>query len=309
MIKDLRRIINKIAIRVNPSDCRNKDVHLLLSDYLYKELKSEGINVKRNNVNLIVSFKNNTKLVIDCLDGNIYMDDKSIGKLRRFNMNRSGEAYDCAVQNAKRIINKIKGIQNEINNDNVIFKSALSIKDHRKMKKFASDIVSDRECAIVVVDDNNIIEGRTHAEAISNYLVSIGKPELEEKYCRPNNNDLNLSIEEINERIEYVSDNIKKYLRDAINIKENIKSLGFAHKMKDYTIQVESYNWNCDQRKISYELKEYYRDYDILNYDNLRKIADLRKTKKTICDLRRKKNVIADLRKSKIVITDLRKNK
>ena len=128
MLKDLRKIISKIAIKVNPSDCKNKDMHLLLSDYLYKELKSEGINVRRNNVNLIVSFKDNTKLVVDCLDGHLYINteesNKPIGKLRRFNIRRAGEAYDCAVQNARRIINKIKAIQNEINNDNVIFKSA-----------------------------------------------------------------------------------------------------------------------------------------------------------------------------------------
>lgn len=131
MIKDLRGKNVKIAIKTKPSDCKEEDLHLLLSNYLYKELKKESIDVKRNNVNLIVSLKNDTELIVDCLDGRIYMDDKSIGKLRRFNMKRSGEAYDCAVQNAKRLINKIKSLQNELNQDNVIFKTS-SIKKYIK---------------------------------------------------------------------------------------------------------------------------------------------------------------------------------
>lgn len=149
---DFRKIINKIAIKVRPSDCQNEDLHIRLSEYLYKELKLEGIQVNRNNVNLIVKLNHNNNMIIDCMDGKIYLKgenvDRNIGKLRRFSLKRSGEAYDCAVQNAKRLVNKIKSLQNELNQDNVKFKTAC-LKDTRKtsvkdLRKVA--------CSINIVD-------------------------------------------------------------------------------------------------------------------------------------------------------------
>lgn len=277
MLKDLRNIFSKIAIKVNPSDCRSKDVHLLLSDYLYKELKMEGIDVKRNNVNLIVSFKNNTNLVIDCLDGHLYMRgdnlNKQIGKLRRFNMNRSGEVYDCAVQNAQRIINKIKSIQQQINNDNVIFKKASLID-----KRTASDVdIYNRESAIVVINGIEVLEYETHAAAVSGYLKSIGCKPLNDTYYR-------FSIFELNK----VKQNPKAFYgkkdqetEDLINIAENIDSLAFAHLMDDYTIRLETDSlWNCNVNDIALILKETFPDYDILDDNNIKEkklaIKDLR---------------------------------
>lgn len=311
MIKDLRKLFLKVSIKVNPSDCRNKDVHLLLSDYLYKELKTEGIDVKRNNVNLIVSFKDNTRLIVDCLDGHIYIDNndshKPIGKLRRFNMKRSGEAYDCAVQNAKRIINKIKAIQNEINNDNVIFKTA-SLKDMRKK----ADLVKERECAIVVINSTDVVEAYTHSEAINNYLTKNKNEELNEKYYRITTYDLETPIENLEDRRKNLSDGAAEQIDDVITIKENIQSLAFAHKMRDYTIRLETDTlWECNANDIALTLKQNYQDYDILDDCSfkgrkLARIIDKRLKKTTIInDLRsNKKTIISDLRSTHKVLIE-----
>lgn len=158
---DFRKLINKLAIKVKPSECRSEDLHLRLSEYLYKELKMEGIKVSKNNVNLIVKLNKSNSMIIDCMDGKIYLKgnnvDKTIGNLRRFSLKRSGEAYDCAVQNAKRLINKIKSLQNELNQDNVKFKTA-SLKDMRKTS--VKDLRMARTDFRKVANSINIVDMR-----------------------------------------------------------------------------------------------------------------------------------------------------
>lgn len=138
MIKDLRKIVNKLAEKVRPIDYRRIGRHLLLSDILYKELRKEGLDIKRDNVNLIVRLKNNAKVIIDCLEGTIYTNENvHIGKLRKFSVDHSGEIYNCAIKNVKRIVDKINSIESEIKEDNVTFKQT-KIKDLRKSNKEAS---------------------------------------------------------------------------------------------------------------------------------------------------------------------------
>lgn len=158
---DFRKIINKLAIKVKPSECKSEDLHLRLSEYLYKELKTEGIKVNKNNVNLIVELNKHNSMIIDCMDGKIYLKgdniDKTIGKLRRFSLKRSGETYDCAVQNAKRLINKIKSLQNELNQDNVTFKTA-SLKDMRKIS--IKDLRKSKNNFKKITNNINIVDLR-----------------------------------------------------------------------------------------------------------------------------------------------------
>ncbi len=173
MIKDLRKLINKTVAKLNPINHKKIDKHLLLSDILYKELKKEDIDIKRDNVNLIISLKKNKRVTIDCLDGTIYTNDNiNIGKLRKFSVDHSGEIYNCAVKNVKRIMKKIRNIESEINNDNVTFKDQ-RVKDFRKFNSFKKsakiyNIMDLREHKNIVDlrSYSNLIDLRDHKEVI-----------------------------------------------------------------------------------------------------------------------------------------------
>lgn len=123
-IIDLRREI--ISFNIKPTDSRHKDFHSALAEYLYKELKTNGLNVSRHQVVLKVALKNKHEdkyehVVIDCLEGNLYLrgkeiSDKYFGRLRRFTGGqRQSDAYHCAIQSASRIISRIQKLQDELN--------------------------------------------------------------------------------------------------------------------------------------------------------------------------------------------------
>lgn len=113
------------SIKVKPSDSKEKDYHLALAEYLYKELKSNGIQVKKHNISLRVALNNKLEekyehIVIDCLEGKIYLrgkevKDKYFGRLRRFQANgKPSDAYHCVAQSVTRIINRIKKLQDSL---------------------------------------------------------------------------------------------------------------------------------------------------------------------------------------------------
>ena len=124
---DMRQM-NKMAANIKPSDSKQKDFHLALADYLYKELKSQNMGVKRHNVILKISLKNKHEdkyehVIIDCLEGRMFLrgkevKDKYFGRLRRFQGgSRTSDAYHCAVQSATRIIKRIQKLQESLNGE------------------------------------------------------------------------------------------------------------------------------------------------------------------------------------------------
>lgn len=119
-VTDLRRSITA-AIKVKPSDSKHKDFNLALAEYLYKELKSEGIPVSKHDACLKVALNKPhldkyDNIVIDCVAGKLYLrgkntSDRYFGRLRRFEGGtRAADAYHCASQSSVRIVNRIKNI-------------------------------------------------------------------------------------------------------------------------------------------------------------------------------------------------------
>lgn len=122
---DLRKM-TKMAVNIKPSASKENDFNLALAEYLYKELKSKGLNVNKKNVILNVKLSNKVEdkyenIVIDCLEGKLFLrgkevKDKYFGRLSKFNGSHKGEAYQCMVESAQRIINRIEKIEDELNN-------------------------------------------------------------------------------------------------------------------------------------------------------------------------------------------------
>jgi hypothetical protein len=141
---DLRTNLTKTAVKIKPSDSKEKDFHLALADYLHKELKSNGLSVNRHNVMLKVSLQNKhldkyEHLIIDCLDGKMYLrgkevKDKYFGRLRRFQGGqRPADAFHCVTQSATRIINRIQKLQQSLNGEErQVFGGTIEREDLRK---------------------------------------------------------------------------------------------------------------------------------------------------------------------------------
>ncbi|MFW6008651.1 MAG: hypothetical protein ACOCP8_05225 [archaeon] len=149
-MKDLRKR-KKLAIKVQPKDSKHKNFHKALADYLYKEFKHEGLPVKKRNIVLTVALKDNInnkyeKVVIDCLNGKMYLRGKEVkdkywGKLRRFEGGqRASDAYHCVVQSAKRIINRIKKLEDQINEEDKEVYGEVTRIDLRKKKEKKNEI-------------------------------------------------------------------------------------------------------------------------------------------------------------------------
>ena len=108
-----------------------------LAKYLYKELKNENLDIKKENVLLYVYFNNNEHLLIDCLAGKVFHnknnEEKYICRLSNFkNKTHLGEAYNCAIFNVKKIKDKI----NSLKNNELIKESSNEVLDLRKIKAF-----------------------------------------------------------------------------------------------------------------------------------------------------------------------------
>jgi hypothetical protein len=110
---------------IKPSSSKQKDFNLALSEYLYKELKSQGLKVSKQGVMLKVILKNKHQdkyahVVVDCLEGKLFLrgkevNDKYFGKLREFEGGqRQSDAYHCAIQSAKRILERIEDLEDEL---------------------------------------------------------------------------------------------------------------------------------------------------------------------------------------------------
>lgn len=128
MLIDLRkRNMTKVStIKTKPTQSKSNDFHFALSDYIYKELRVRGINVKkRHDLALRVHVGNDDSgysLLIDCLDGNIYSTnkncrDKKIGRLIAFRGNRASDAFHCMKKSIDKIVKKLDlySILNDIN--------------------------------------------------------------------------------------------------------------------------------------------------------------------------------------------------
>lgn len=115
-MKDLR---SKIAnLNIKPKQTKHNDFNLALADYLTKELKKRGITTSKLNdlavrihVGDVEKFKYHS-LVVDCLDGNMYVVDKRnkerrVGKLIAFKGTRSSDAFHCLTRSIYKILKKL----------------------------------------------------------------------------------------------------------------------------------------------------------------------------------------------------------
>lgn len=120
-------MIKKLAkLATLPQYSKNDNFTLALVDYLYNELKLNGISARRENSYVKVALSNKYEdkfehIIIDCCDGKMYLrgkdcKDKRWGKLSKFNLKRKSDAYVCANYNARRIINRIKKLENKMMN-------------------------------------------------------------------------------------------------------------------------------------------------------------------------------------------------
>lgn len=113
---DLR---SKVAsLKIKPKQTKHNDFNLALADYLTKELKKRGIATSKLNdlavrihVGDVEKFKYHS-LVVDCLDGNMYVIDKrnkekKVGKLLAFKGTRSSDAFHCLTRSIYKILRKL----------------------------------------------------------------------------------------------------------------------------------------------------------------------------------------------------------
>jgi len=279
------------AVKIIPKDSRADDFHTAVAEYLYKELKYQGLNVKKQNVTLKISLDKICKdkydqIVIDCLAGKLYLrgkevKDKFFGKLRRFEGSCPSEAYHCVVQSATRIANRIKRLMNDLldeNDEREIYgeeidrldlrkrridlrKNRLMAKDMRKKVVAYGEYtetpsytdLDERQKAICYID-GNIYEGGVHAGIINKYLEDNGFGGLSNSWSRPN-------LEE-------------DWRKDVELIKQSIKELAFAHLINEGEIRLETDSfYNVSESTVATALKSKYPGafiYDDNRYDEIR---------------------------------------
>lgn len=271
-----------LAVKVKPKDSKANDFHIALADYLYKELRHQGLNVKRNSVNLKIKLDklHDDKydcIVVDCIAGKLFLrgkevKDKFFGKLRRFEGSRPADAYYCVVQSATRIANRVKRLINNLLDDNderEIYAEEIERVDLRRkridMRKKAEITempsftdIGDRQFALCYIN-GEIYFGKTHAECINEYLQKNFNDGLSNIWNRPN----------------IIKDGLAEY----------IKECAFAHLINPSQIRLETDSlYNVDKNTVALALKKDYPNavvYDNNRYDEIRdryvKIADLRK--------------------------------
>lgn len=118
----MKKLIAKLATL--PQYSKNDNFTMALVDYLYNELKLNGISARREKSYVKVALSNKYEgkfehIIIDCCDGRMYLrgkdcKDKRWGKLSKFNLKRKSDAYVCANYNARRIINRIKKLEDKM---------------------------------------------------------------------------------------------------------------------------------------------------------------------------------------------------
>ncbi len=263
------------AVKVKPKDSKAGDFHTALADYLYKELRHQGLEVKRNNVNLKIKLDKlhddkYDHIVIDCVAGKLFLRgeevrDKFFGKLRRFEGSRPADAYHCMVQSATRIVNRIKRLMSDLLDENdereiygeEVERIDLRAKriDMRKKYKFAKDLrrtaeyeyissetdFLNREKAILYIN-GEILEGTYHAECIDRYLKEHNLGQLKNTQYRPAISVKNPDVG-----------------TDEWIIQENIQEMAFAHLMADGVINLETDSlYHVDQNTVASALKSKY---------------------------------------------------
>lgn len=300
-----------VAVKVKPKDSKADDFHTALADYLYKELKHQGLEVKRNNVNLKIKLDKlhddkYDHIVIDCVVGKLFLrgievKDKFFGKLRRFEGSRPADAYHCVVQSATRIVNRVKRLMNDLLDDNdereiyaeEIERIDLRVKriDMRKKYKFATDLRKiaeyepiysetdflNREKAILYIN-GEILEGDYHGQCIDKYLREHNLGQLKETQFRPAISVKNPDVG-----------------TDEWIIQQNVQEMAFAHLMSDGSVHLETDSlYHIDQNTVVSALKAKYHTeiFDDNQYDSIRN--KYKKIAKRIVDCRKKKAEIID---------------
>jgi hypothetical protein len=87
-----------------------------LAKYLWKELRKNDIDTKKNGLVLYVILNDDDYLHIDCLEGKVYLieddNEKYFCNLGQFkNKKHLGEAYNCAMFNVDKLIKKIEALR------------------------------------------------------------------------------------------------------------------------------------------------------------------------------------------------------
>jgi hypothetical protein len=139
-----------------------------------------------------------------------------------------------------------------------------------RLKKLATDIEDrDFEGAIVYID-GEVYTARTHATAIDNYIYQKFNQELSNTWSRPNlkDNDNSFLSEE--------------RIKDKEIIKNNIKQLGFAHKVSkipdvegdvDIIFVEQNSLYNVDINIVANAIKNKYPDFEIYIDETDEKVA------------------------------------
>jgi hypothetical protein len=149
---------NRLSSKIN----FNKEV----AKYLYRELKNNDINVRKENVILYIDLNKNENLLIDCLAGKVYHnkdnDEKYLCDLGNFkNKTHLGEAYNCAVFNFKKLIKKIENLKN----NELIKESNVEMLDLR-----TDDMLDLRVNKIIVLINKTIYEGKNKFKIIKQFF-------------------------------------------------------------------------------------------------------------------------------------------
>lgn len=218
-----------------------------LAKYLYKELRTNNLNVKKDKILIYVYLDNDDYILIDCLSGKVFIiknnEEKYLCALSNFkNKTHLGEAYNCAIYNTDKLIKKIENI----NNSELIKESNVEILDLRTKKNIFNKI-------ILYINDT-LYEGKSKIEILINYF--------KEKFniTKVTNDDINKHIDkygeayksEVNKEI-YIQEirnisyedfyNILKEKYPDFNIYKLFSSNRIVRKIAEKQYPKEAYEW------------------------------------------------------------------
>jgi len=142
-----------------------------------------------------------------------------------------------------------------------------------KLKKASMDF-DNRYFALTYID-GEVLKGSTHAACINDYLISKNIKHLNTNKYRPHIDDINLLDNE-----DYTFTHNTE--EDLQLIKNNIKTLGFAHVTEKGVFVEQSTLYNVDLNTVANAIKQSYPKYNVYIEETEEKIARLKKLNKNI---------------------------
>ena len=237
----MKKLIAKLATL--PQYSKNDNFTMALVDYLYNELKLNGISVRRENSYVKVALSNKYEdkfehIIIDCCDGKMYLrgkdcKDKRWGKLSKFNLKRKSDAYVCANYNARRIINRIKNLENKmmekvemIQKEKLSLASSTSIDDEVNYYLYDLDTDEPKEMPIGDININDIVVDDKNSEPVEVDIIDLDNDEV-----------TNLDAED--EIIE-LDDDVEAYPYYELDENDVVEEYPF-YDLDDYDGEIEAY--------------------------------------------------------------------